>query len=151
MKECRDCKEFKEFNEFYYSPQNKGNLSTRCKSCSKILSREYRENNKEKRKISTKKWRENNPDYHENWKLNNPDYFKEYLKDWNNENPNYYKIYRRERFIIDPLFKLRIEIGVKTKCALKAKYWIKENNYWFLGCSCNELKEHFEKQFKMVP
>jgi hypothetical protein len=60
VKECRKCNEEKELTEFHKETANKDGLVSHCKSCRKVIHKEYRENNKKKLKAQSKEYRENN-------------------------------------------------------------------------------------------
>ena len=58
-KKCSKCGEVKSFSEFYKRKTSKDGLYSRCKMC-KL---EYKRDNKEKIKESSKQYRENNKEY----------------------------------------------------------------------------------------
>ena len=57
---CRKCKEKKDICLFGKTKQNKDGLKSYCKDCRKLESKLYRENNKEKRSETLKKFYEKN-------------------------------------------------------------------------------------------
>lgn len=145
MKECKECKETKSISEFYVS---KGKPNSCCKVCFKIKSKRYRDNNKEKRRATNKKWREDNPTYNRKWREDNPLYMIDYLKKWREDNKDYYVNYYKDRVENDELFRLSGIIRTKTRLALFSNYWTKNSgNYDLLKCNQDELKTHFENRF----
>lgn len=148
MKECVKCKVIKDYNYFYKVKTYKDGYSSSCKSCLLEYSRKYRLDNKDKRKETQDKWRNNNPNYHKEWKNNNSDYMVLYLKEWRDNNIGYQSKYEKNRLKYDELFKHRKSISIRTRNALKVKYWVGDSNYNLLGCGCYELKTYFESLFK---
>lgn len=60
--ECSKCGEIKTIENFYKSKREKDGVSVKCKSCTKMFSKKYREENKELISEKKRKWRENNKD-----------------------------------------------------------------------------------------
>jgi hypothetical protein len=60
-KSCSKCKEVKSVNLFFVDKKQKSGLSPQCKECYK------KSINKEKRALSQKRFKENNPDYMKNY------------------------------------------------------------------------------------
>ena len=115
MKICIKCKEEKELNEFYKNKANKDGHSGKCKYCTKIdvknyreenldLVKErvknYRENNKESQKEYSKSWREENKEYKskkdQEYRENNKDILKEKKRKWREENKDAIKESQRK-------------------------------------------------------
>lgn len=63
MKVCNTCGEMLADDFFYTNHKS-------CKSCRKLIDKIYYENNKEKKLLSMKKYRENNPEYYKNYHKN---------------------------------------------------------------------------------
>ena len=126
---------------------------------------------KEKKKESNKKWRENNPEYNKEWRENNPEYdkeyrennkerLKEYKKEWNENNKEYYKEYHennkerrneysKERYRTDPIFRLTCNVSSRALAALKSQGASKNHRTMeYVGCSVALLYYHLEAQFE---
>jgi len=157
MKTCIKCKEEKDLNQFRIYKKCRDGYRTDCLICEKNSRIEYRLNNKEKIK-----------EYNKEYKLKNKERFKEYNKEYhkkyniqyskqyrlNNKervkkyNKEYQKQYLKERRIIEPLFKLRCNIGSNIRMAIKRQgYTKKTKTFQLLGCTYEEFKEHLEKKF----
>lgn len=120
-KQCSKCKEEKEYSEFYKGKGEDGYRSN-CKSCVLTDNKKWRDDNKDKVYISSRKWISKNPEkvknyqsnyrkkesrknylseylnkYNKEYYENNKEYLKnknkEYRKEWYNKNKNYYKKY----------------------------------------------------------
>ena len=59
---CRLCKVEKSISEFHHSSRHCDGFDSRCKSCKKILSKDYYKNNQLKSNQSTKKYRDSHPE-----------------------------------------------------------------------------------------
>lgn len=66
MKVCTRCKEVKEEDEFYWSSNNPSIRQARCKDCMRILSKEYRDKNKDRIKRVAQARHNSNPDIRKN-------------------------------------------------------------------------------------
>lgn len=77
MPVCSKCKIEKDVTEFNKCSKNKSGLKCRCRECEKEDKKIYRENNKEKIKLSKKLYREKNrekiKEYTKNYKIDNKD------------------------------------------------------------------------------
>ncbi len=82
---CSKCHKKKPITEF-----GKGNdrfgLSYLCKECDSEKGKKYREENKEKRKESCKKWLKNNPEYEKKYREKNKEKIKLQCKRWQKDN-----------------------------------------------------------------
>jgi len=82
MKTCTKCKIEKDFTKFSKQKKTKDGLTYTCKSCSK----EYRENNKERRNAQSKEYRENNKERSKEYYLANKERIKEQRKEYYKNN-----------------------------------------------------------------
>lgn len=122
-KKCNTCKEFKSIRCFYKQKNGLLGRTGSCKQCRLEYQSKYQKENSEKRRLSGKKWRYNNPDKQrercERFKQNNPEYWREYYKQnkekrlaankrWLENNPErktFYNVYRnalRNKIIVRP-------------------------------------------------
>lgn len=97
MKYCNNCSLEKDIDEFNKNKKYADGLHYCCKECKKISSKKYYENNKEKVKSDVKKYR-----------VNNLDDCKKRVKNYHTKNKNEIKIYKKEYSI-----KNKEEIKIK--------------------------------------
>ena len=64
LKKCSKCHEIKELSKFNKNKTNRDGLDWMCKECSKGLTREYQQKNKDKLNKYAKQLREKNPEKH---------------------------------------------------------------------------------------
>ncbi len=171
-KKCTRCKKIKSFSEFYKSKRSKDGMYPHCKSCSKILSREYYEKNRQtiidKQKVYQKENFSILSEKQKKRRIENHDYIiqkeKEYRKDKKEyrakKSREYYhknkdKIrerrnkYEKERIKTDPNFKLRKALRRRISNALKKRKTFKKgSSVSLIGCSIPEARAYLEKQFK---
>jgi len=100
--------------------------------------KKYRETFNEKHpdadKISTKKWRERNPEYTKQWRKSNPTYNNDWVKKKCNE---------------DPIFRFKYNIREVIRRSLKRQNFKKNSTtQQILGCTLNEFKQYIESQFE---
>lgn len=132
MKKCNLCKKNKPLTDFYKS------ANSRCKNCHKKWRKQYYIQNSQHQIQKQIEWNNKNREYRNNI----------YLKKWRKET-QYQNIYQRHRYKNDILYKLSNLMRSRTYCALKVKYWTKNQTMSkYLGCSLDELKQHLEKQFQ---
>lgn len=150
---CGACKIEKGFECFGKDKKTKTGYKWACHDCRKIESKQYRENNRERRSQTLK-------DYYENNKEKELLRFKKYRED-NKEkrnetqNRSYHKnkdkTKERNKFRTqtDPVYKLTKVVRSRVTSYIK-KNAIPKNHPTFelVGCTPQELKEHLEKQFK---
>jgi len=174
MKKCTKCNIDKLECEFAKDKYSKSGITSSCKQCRnkktkespnrKIKVKEYKLKNKNKIKQSTKEYYANNKEKilkkNKTWYLLNKDRHKELSKNWFKNNKDKIKIYTQkrrdkinnrvmERKKTDPIFKLRVALGARTRAAFKAKSWRKgSNTESMLKCSYEEAKAHIESLFK---
>tara|TARA_R110000782_G_scaffold255940_1_gene344833 strand:- start:322 stop:1041 length:720 start_codon:yes stop_codon:yes gene_type:complete len=177
MKTCSKCNVEKELTEFYKN-KARINGCVRCKACYKEYDKEYRKNNieklaeknkeyretnKEKLKEKAKEYRKNNKKkikekakkynkkyYKKNkekikgrgkeYRENNIEHIKEYMKGYSERN--------KERYKIDSLYRLKINLRCRTVAAFRLKGWKKNTKTQkTLGCSFKTAHKHIERQF----
>ena len=151
-KVCSKCKEEKKVSEFGSSGRNKDGLQHCCKFCNNKRSKEYRINNPEKTKQSSKNYRLK---YKEERKVKKKEYYlnnRESILEKSKIHREIYKpkrsIRRKERRKNDNLYGLINDVRYRIWFYLKKKYITKNNTtFEIVGCSPQELKEHLEKQF----
>lgn len=125
-KVCNICREEKELCDFGKNNAYKSGISNRCKQCENERSRKYNKEHKEQKRLSGKKYKENNRD---KMKL---------------QRNSYLKIKRHE----DIIFKLKESVRRRLFKYLKTKSIVKnKKTFDIVGCSPPELKEYLEKQF----
>ena len=174
MKKCSKCKEEKEISNFYKSKRYNDGLYPSCKTCGKsyydnniekikVESKKYRElndenaklyrikynkENKEKKKLSSKKWRENNKEKLKEY------YIYHLIKD-KEKKKIYKKRYNEENkekinFANRSRYKNDILYRLKLVVKSSIRRLIKNqvSNSKILGCSYLEFKFHLESNFK---
>ena len=119
----------------------------------KEYNKKYSELNKEKLKLYKKEWIKNNKDKIEGHRKkhieNNKEYYKEYYKENKQKINKYYKKYQKQKRELNPLFKLRVNIGNLIRLSITKKGFKKQSKtFKILGCSYEEFKQHIERQFK---
>lgn len=72
-KKCGKCGVLKDVGEFYFHNKVKGTLQSQCKACSRLASKQWADDNKDK----TKAWRDGNKDRTAAWRAANADRLKE--------------------------------------------------------------------------
>ena len=171
VKVCSKCNMEKDFIYFEERKGSKDGFRNVCKECRSIKSKEYRKKNKDKLLEGKKKDYHKNKDiYKENakqWRLNNKDKVKELnksyhlkyrkerckkAKDWvlNNkeQRKKYAREYVRNRYKIDPLFKLKCNLRTRTNCAFKNKGYSKNTRtHVMLGVDWKVCKASIERKF----
>jgi len=119
--------------------------------------RKYRENNKEKIRERLRIWRENNKEKirekRRNYYLNNREKELALQRIWNSKNSKRKKerekIYMRNRYHIDPDFKLRMSLRSRFWYELRKHLATKEeSSLVYVGCSIKQLKEYLENKFE---
>jgi hypothetical protein len=168
---CNKCKVDKSLDEFHIRKKSKDGKRNTCKSCIIEYSKLYNQNNKDKIKISCKKWRNNNKqkskEIIDNWKFNNKERYNKLSNDWKNKNPEYDKNYYKNnkekcknysikwannKYKTDPLFKLKTNIRVAINDSFKninnGKFVKDKSISLILGCSYEEFKLYLESKFE---
>lgn len=98
MKKCIQCGEVKDISEFYEDSRIKDGYRNKCKECTKLNNKKWRQENKQKVNEINKNWRQENKDKVREYdkKFRNTDKRKQYLKKWKEINTNYYSEYFKE-------------------------------------------------------
>lgn len=162
-KVCKKCEQEKKHCEFGVQNSAKDKLRNVCKECRRVESSNYRENNKERKKESSKKWKEKNPEYFKIYYVNNQDKIKQKKKSayqqnktkiqahnnkWKKENPDKVKEYYNNRIKkerrTDPLKRLIFNMRTRIYSVLKNKT---NTSFEIIGCSPEFLMLHLENQF----
>jgi hypothetical protein len=145
-KKCSKCKKIKPKEHFYKSKKTKDGLNYWCDSCYK----EYRYDNKDKRKLYLENNREKLVLYNKNRYKNNKTYFQNHWKKYYEKNKESLlkkdKIYKNNRLKIDINFRIRHNLRTALVRVLKGR-----NKYssliLLLGCSIEYLKQHLQSKF----
>jgi hypothetical protein len=153
VKFCKKCNIQKELICFYKNSKSKDGLQYRCKDCASKVSKEWEIKNRENRKISRKKFFDENPDCKQRhvekikmWNKNNKQRIKTtaaayYQKNKNKINQNVTLRYQKET-------KLRINMifSVAIRRALNGN---KNKKHWedLVGYTVNDLILHLESKF----
>lgn len=117
-KQCTKCKETKSFNEFYKNKVNQFGLSSYCKQCNRVCAKQWKEDNREKKRLHNKKWKEKNKE-----KFNNG------IRKWVERNPNYIKVKDKLiRFIKKYKIKEKLLIIQNNKCLSCNKKMLSNSN-----------------------
>jgi hypothetical protein len=111
------------------------------------------EEKKEKKKISAKKWRDNNKEYNIEYKNKNIDKITKYQKEYrllNKEDLNKsYIIRKKERYKNDIKYRVKSQIRALIFKIFKRKGVSKNSKTVdILGCSFEEFKLHLESKFE---
>ena len=148
QKECSICKEWKPATNEFFGNQKKGalGLTSRCRSCENKNSRNWRENNPEKKKELDRKWRENNPEKAKelvrNWRENNSKRMKELQHKWKKANPEKLAANTQQRRAL----KANAD-GTATAEQIKARFQYHENRCYY--CGDNESGLHVEHRIPL--
>jgi hypothetical protein len=143
-KVCTKCNKEKSIEEFNKRSDSKDGKDIYCKTCKSEMTNKWKKENpiklKQSKKISDKKWYQNNKQRKTNtnnrWKENNT----EYVKDW-------FSSYKKEREKLDPSFKMANKIRNRLWYALKGKNkHCKFDEY--TGCSRQDLVIYLESLFE---
>lgn len=167
---CGRCKIEQSVEFFGKSKKTKSGYRSTCNDCRKIESKQYRENNRERRIKTTKDYYDKNKEvivvkgkiryyddiektretkrksYHKNKdKESNIQRIKKYNKD------NRLKLNEKERNLKlkNPIYKLSGVVRNRINNFLKKNNITKKNKtFELVGCTPQQLKEHLEKQFR---
>lgn len=140
-------------------------ISNKFKVDSGVIRRVLKENNVDLRnsgrvslggkKMSDKRWRENNPYYisenHKNWSKENREHLRKYHREWRKNNIDHHREtkskYERTRKSIDPIYKLIGNFRTAIYTVLKENNISKNTHYFeMLGYTAEELRIHLESQ-----
>jgi hypothetical protein len=182
---CTICGECKSINEFPWRSKAKGTTRNQCKPCFNLQDRKWRiesgydkkmyekhidkrrknardyaskEENKQKRYESHKKWLEANKDKENFWsdlyqkrlEREGPK-IKEYMRQWrkdNKEDINQKSIeYIKSKKESNPFFKAQQSLRGRMQKAFKNGYSKSKRSLELIGCPWEELKAHIENKF----
>lgn len=151
MKICTTCKERKSFEDFHRNKNTKDGFTYRCKSCTRIATKKYYENNREERVAYTREY-----------KIKNPEIVKARKKKYQEENRERIKLYNREwrrinhkRYTVQ---KRKYAIANREKTKAYFKKWHKANREnqrlrrreYYLA-NCEEIKSKSMKWYRENP
>lgn len=128
MKQCKKCKLNLPLDEFYNAKGGKMGKRGSCINCDKIYNKNYsikRVRNIESEKISTKKY---------------------YLSN-KQKIQNYRAKYKKQRYKIDPLFRIRTNLSCRINRALKGRSK-SQKTLDLIGCTLEFLKQYLESKFQ---
>jgi hypothetical protein len=154
---CGKCKEEKDICFFGRDKKTKDGLKWSCNECRKLESKLYRENNKEKRSETLKKFYEKNKEKEllrfKTYRENNKEKRKETIQKSNKKNRikrnESARNWKKSARLNDPKYKLICNLRTRTKHFLLRKNFNKNcSTKELVGCTPEFLKEHMEKQFK---
>jgi len=162
-KKCTKCGEEKPATPEYFirTTRIKSGLISQCKSCNKKYREEYYEENREKVKAQSKKYREENPEYHKKYYEKNPEKKRAHQKKWREENPeqisermkkrreeNREKIlaYRRRQYRENPIFRLLNNMRTGLRHCLAG---VRKNSrtMQYVNMTPDELMDYLEGRF----
>lgn len=138
MKKCTKCGKEKSFREFHKHKLHRDGLTTHCKDCRVISTKEYNANNKEKIRIRDKKYLQNNK---EKVRIRRIKYYKKERKNILEKK----KIYYRENKTIRSMYNKSYRKANKEDLARKNKDWRYREKY---GMSLVEAEERYVFQGK---
>ena len=138
MKTCYKCKIKKTLDEFYNLSSSKDGKQYNCKECRK---KEYKKN---KKKIN----KEYQKEYSKQWRIKNKEKIKQKKKIYYKNNKEKITEDIKTRRKKDSLFRMRGNLGSRTRIAFKRSKWRKNSsNIEMLGCTYEEAFKHIENQF----
>lgn len=113
----------------------------------------YRENNKEKEKLRHKKYQEKNPNANKIYYEKNRKKCNERSKNYRKQNWEKIKQVKnkanKKRRLVDPIFKLRMNIGKSIYDSIKRNNFTKKSKTQeILGCLFDEFKQHIELKWE---
>lgn len=132
-KRCRKCGEEKQRIDFHSNKSSKDGLTSFCKQCQSIRSKEWRESNLERERENNRKWRENNPDRvrerSRKWRENNPERHQENVRKWGKNNPDRAREHRNKWRTNNLERALEKDRERSRRSHLKRNYGISEQEY----------------------
>lgn len=174
MKTCTGCLLEQPLSNYGTRVYHKGTpeeylyVYAKCKTCRKVVKKQYEINNRDKHLASRrshykntrqskldqrKKWRENNKEKHrlgsKIWAQNNPERVKENHKRWLEQNKEYLSNYHRHKIATDLSYKLLRTLRSRFSQAIKAAKLEKTKSVFdFVDYTTEDLKNHLESLFK---
>lgn len=152
-KKCKRCGKYKNLKHFYHNTKvNK--RDSHCSVCRKIVSKEYKEKNKEKLKEQNKirylKNRDRILQKNKEYLIRNKDKRKQYKKEYRKLNKE--KINKERRNYISRKKRECEEFRIKANLRCRMSQFLKEFNksessMKLIGCSAEQLKKHLEDKF----
>jgi hypothetical protein len=130
MKQCYRCKEWKPLEKYNKDKKTKDGKDCYCRDCRKILNKEWREKNKERRKEYSKRYKEANKEY-----------FNEYQKAYNK------KYWKKNKEILTEK-KKEYYLANTEKLREKAKKWREANKERKREMDHNYYKNNKEKHLE---
>ena len=99
---CSKCKFEKDVCEFYTNPKNPSEYRAVCKICMKETQQNYSKNNRDKRNLIQKNWREKNNEkvksYRKKYYDENPEKYKLISKTYRENNPEKINLYNKKYY-----------------------------------------------------
>lgn len=121
MKICKDCGLSKPLSEYHKKKDTKDGLRTSCKVCRSVSSKQWYEDNKERRLVKSREWNSNNKERrrHNNnaWWRNNPDKRYKKFKKFHENNPAKNSEYVAKR---------------RAARIQRTPQWLNEDQLWFI-------------------
>ena len=134
MKTCKECSEEKPLNQYCKRKEEKDGLHRYCKVCMSKRGKVEYNTDKEKHLKRTRRWREENKEYH-----------KSLMKNHYHSNKDYYREWNQNKMDTDPLFRLRHAINALINHHLKEGK--SQSSIEYLGCTIQEYKVYLEPSF----
>lgn len=95
-KTCSKCKLLHPLSEFCRNKNTKDGLSLWCKSCQRVSARCWIENNREKTREMSAKWKRNHPEHYKKYRIKNRNKILSYKEQYRKTNKSKLKEYARE-------------------------------------------------------
>lgn len=155
---CSKCKESKEFTCFYTDTSKIDQLSSYCKICRKVNTKENSLKNKDyiinwKKEYYIKnkvKLQEKNHIYYKDNKSSVDLINKIWLENNRESDRSRRNKRKKERKKIEPLYRISENLRSRLKSALKVKKWQKNNQFnKYIGCEKSYLITHLENKFQL--
>lgn len=167
---CGRCKIEQSVEFFGKDKSTKSGYRYVCNDCRKIESKQYRENNKERRAKTLKDYYDKNKEviavkgkirYYDDVEKTRETKLKSYhknkdkdsniqrVKKYRKENRSKLNAWERNKKQTDPIYKLSATVRNRIKVFLNKNNITKKNKtFELVGCTPQQLKEHLEKQFR---
>lgn len=155
-KKCYKCSTIKPIEEFSKNKSKYDGFSSECKCCAKIISKNWRLNNKDKKAKSDKRWQDNNKEKCDkkkrDWYENNKDLTIDRATKWNKKNKEhrrkYINKYFKDRRKNDKLFYIRSRVYNTISNSFRSKNFKKNKRYHeILGCTIEYFAKFIEDKF----